>query len=71
MRDWLDGEDYIEAADAGAGAQVTSFRAGQAWAVLSGSVEAGLYEAPSGLVEADDPGLRLHGYQFTPLAPEG
>ena len=69
VRDWVDGPDYIEAADAGAGAQVRSFRAGGAWAVLSGSVEAGLYEAASGLVEAEDPGLRLHGFQFTPLAP--
>ena len=70
VRDWTDGEDYIEAADAGAGAQVKSFRAGEVWAVLSGSVEPGLYEAPGGLVEADDPGLRLHGFQFTPLPPK-
>jgi hypothetical protein len=71
VRDWSDGEDFLEAADAGAGAQVKSFRAGKAWAVLSGAVEPGLYEAPDGVVEADDPGLRLHGFQFTPLAPEG
>jgi hypothetical protein len=71
VRDWIDGEDYIEAADAGAGAQVKSFRAGEVWAVLSGSVEPGLYEAPSGLVEAEDPGLRVHAFQFTPLEPEG
>jgi hypothetical protein len=71
VRDWSEGEDYIEAADAGAGAQVKSFRAGEAWAVLSGPLEPGLYEAPSGLVEAEDPGLRLHGFQFTPLEPEG
>jgi hypothetical protein len=71
VRDWTDGEDYIEAADAGGGAQVKSFRAGETWAVLSGPVEPGLYEAPSGLVEAEDPGLRLHGFQFTPLPPEG
>jgi hypothetical protein len=70
VRDWTEGADYIEAADAGAGAQVMSFRAGEVWAVLSGAVEPGLYEAPSGLVEAEDPGLRLHGFQFTPLAPE-
>lgn len=69
VRDWADGPDYIEAADAGAGAQVKSFRAGGAWAVLSGSVEPGLYEMPSGVVEAQDPGLRLHGFQFTPLPP--
>jgi hypothetical protein len=70
VRDWVDGPDYIEAADAGAGAKVKSFRAGGVWAVLSGSVEAGLYETSTGLVEAEDPGLRLHGFQFTPLAPE-
>jgi hypothetical protein len=70
VRDWTDGEDYLEAADAGAGAQVKSFRAGEVWAVLSGSVEPGLYEAPGGLVDAEDPGLRLHGFQFTPLPPE-
>jgi hypothetical protein len=69
VRDWTDGEDYIEAADAGAAARVTSFRAGAAWAVLSGSVEPGLYESSDGVVEAADPGLRLHGFQFTPLPP--
>jgi hypothetical protein len=71
VRDWSDGEDYIEAADAGAGAQVKSFSAGAAWAVLSGPLEPGLYEAPAGLIEAGDPGLRLHGFQFTPLPPSG
>jgi hypothetical protein len=69
VRDWTDGEDYIEAADAGAGAKVRSFSAGSSWAVLSGSVEPGLYEAATGKVEADDPGLRLHGFQFTPVPP--
>lgn len=69
VRDWSDGEDYIEAADAGAGARVKSFRAGEAWAVLSGPLEPGLYEAADGALEAADPGLRLHGFQFTPLAP--
>jgi hypothetical protein len=71
VRDWSDGEDFIEAADAGAGAKVKSFRAGSAWAVLSGPLEAGLYEASRGVVEAADPGLRLHGFQFTPLPPGG
>lgn len=66
VRDWLDGEDYIEAADAGAGARVKSFSAGEVWAVLSGAFEPGLYEMPDGIVEADDPGLRLHAFQFTP-----
>ena len=68
VRDWNDGPDYIEAADAGAGAAVRSFRAGAAYAVLSGSVEPGLYES-DGSVSAESPGLRLHGFQFTPLPP--
>jgi hypothetical protein len=73
VRDWSEGQDYLEAADAGAGARVRSFRAGGAWAVLSGEgiEEPGLYEASDGVVEAADPGLRLHGFQFTPLRPSG
>jgi hypothetical protein len=67
VRDWLDGEDYIEAADAGAGASV-EFDAGGAFAVLSGPVEPGLYEI-DGRVEAESPGLRLHAIQFTPKPP--
>jgi hypothetical protein len=67
VRDWTDGEDWIEAADAGAAATAT-FTAGGAWAVLSGGLEPGLYET-DGTVVADDPGLRLHGFQFTPRAP--
>jgi hypothetical protein len=68
VRDWTDGEDWIEAADAGAAARF-SYTAGGAFAVLSGGdVEPGLYEV-SGVVEADSPGLRLHGVQFTPLPP--
>jgi hypothetical protein len=70
VRDWSDGEDWIEAADAGAAARF-SYRAGGAFAVLSGAdVEPGLYEVP-GVVEAGSPGLRLHGVQFTPLPPPG
>src|SRR4051794_4304263 len=58
VRDWVDGEDFIEAADAGASAG-TSFRAGGAWAVLSGGdVEPGLYET-DGTVVAEEAGLRL------------
>src|SRR5215210_507736 len=69
VRDWTDGEDWIAAADAGAAASF-SYRAGEAWAVLSGADrEPGLYET-DGTVVADDPGLRLHGVQFTPLAPD-
>ena len=66
VRDWLDGEDYVEAADAG-GAATVEFSAGGAWAVLSrgGLEEPGLYET-DGTVVADHPGLRLHGFQFTP-----
>ena len=68
VRDWTDGEDWIEAADAGAAALV-SFQGGAAWAVLSGGdVEPGVHET-DGEVVAQSPGLRLHGFQFTPAAP--
>jgi hypothetical protein len=67
VRDWLEGEDYIEAKDAGAAASF-SYSAGAAWAVLSGSVRPGLYETGDTVV-ADSPGLRLHGVQFTPISP--
>jgi hypothetical protein len=68
VRDWADGEDFIEAADAGAAARF-DFRAAGAYAVLSGDdVEPGLYEV-DGVVEAGSPGLRLHGVQFTPVPP--
>ena len=68
VRDWHDGEDWIEAADAGAAAGFT-FSAGGAFAVLSGGeVEPGLYET-DGTVTAGAPGLRLHGVQFTPVPP--
>jgi hypothetical protein len=66
VRDWIDGEDYVEAADAGGAASV-EFQAGGAWAVLSegGLEQPGLYET-DGTVVAEHPGLRLHGFQFTP-----
>jgi hypothetical protein len=65
VRDWTDGEDWIEAADAGAAARFT-FSAGGAFAVLSGGdLEPGLHET-DGTIEAESPGLRLHGVQFTP-----
>jgi hypothetical protein len=68
VRDWTEGEDYLEAADAGAAASF-SFSAGGAFAVLSGAeLEPGLYET-DGSVVADAPGLRLHGVQFTPGPP--
>ncbi len=69
VRDWTSGPDFIEAADAGAAANI-DFRAGSAWVVLSGNdVEPGLYET-DGEVIAKSPGLRLHGFQFTPLPPD-
>jgi hypothetical protein len=64
---WSEGADYLEAVEAGATA-VVQFRAGEAYAVLSGSVEAGLYPT-DGTVVAEAAGLRLHGFQFTPLPP--
>ena len=70
VRDWTDGEDWIAAADAGASGTVR-FNAGGAWAVLSmgGLEEPGLYET-DGTVVAEEAGLRLHGFQFTPRPPE-
>ena len=68
VRDWTDGEDFIEARDAGAAATVR-FEGGAAYAVLSGAdVEPGVYET-DGTIEAASPGVRLHGFQFTPVPP--
>jgi hypothetical protein len=64
---WAKGPDYMEAQEAGAEAQVR-FRAGEAYAVLSGTVEPGLH-ATDGTVVAEASGLRVHGFQFTPLPP--
>jgi hypothetical protein len=64
---WTPGPDYLQAEDAGATAGV-SFRAGAAYAVLSGTVDPGLHPT-DGTVFAEAPGLRLHGFQFTPLPP--
>ncbi|HEX6713987.1 MAG TPA: hypothetical protein VF066_11390 [Thermoleophilaceae bacterium] len=66
--DWSEGPDYLEARTPGASARV-EFRAGEAYAVLSGSTEPGLYPS-DGTVVAEAPGLRLHGFQFTPLPPD-
>jgi hypothetical protein len=65
--EWNEGEDYLEAATEGASAQPRSFSAGAAYAVLAGEGidEPGLRES-DGLVEAEQVGLRLYGYQFTP-----
>ena len=66
VRDWTKGSDYIEAVDAGGGVTAT-FRAGEAYVVLSGGeLDPGLYPT-DGTVVADEPGLRVHGFQFTPL----
>jgi hypothetical protein len=69
VRDWLEGPDYIEAADAGGAASV-AWEGGGAWSVLSGTGvdPPGLYET-DGTVVAESPGLRLHGFQFTPKPP--
>jgi hypothetical protein len=68
VRDWTDGEDYIEAKDAGAAAEA-SFTGGAAYAVLSGAdLEPGVYES-DGTVVAETPGVRLHGFQFLPRMP--
>lgn len=68
VRDWTEGEDFIEAADAGGAARI-EFTAAGAWAVLSGPVEPGLYES-DGTVVAEEAGLRLHGFQFAVRPPE-
>jgi hypothetical protein len=65
--DWAQGPDYMEAREAGAAAHVR-FRAGEAYAVLSGTVEPGLHPT-DGNVVAEAPGLRLHAFQFTPVPP--
>ena len=68
VRDWIDGDDWIEAADAGAAASV-AWSGGGAYAVLSGAErEPGVYETDGSIV-SDSPGLRLHGFQFTPASP--
>ena len=64
---WSRGPDYLEALEAGAAAHVR-FRAGEAYAVVSGTEEPGL-EQTDGTIVATAPGLRLHGFQFTPLPP--
>lgn len=64
---WVKGPDYLEAQEAGAAARV-KFRAGEAYAVLSGATEPGLHPT-DGTVVAEATGLRLHGFQFTPLPP--
>src|SRR3954453_19174266 len=65
--DWSVGEDYLEARAVRASARV-KYRAGDAYAVLSGRLEPGL-PLTDGTVVAEAPGLRLLGFQFTPLPP--
>ena len=65
--EWSEGEDYLEAATAGATAAVR-WSGGAAYAVLSGSAEAGLH-ATDGTFMAEAAGVRLHGFQFTPAPP--
>lgn len=64
---WAAGPDYLEAGEAGAGVRV-DYRAGEAYAVVSGTEEPGL-RPTDGTIVAQAPGLRLHGFQFTPLPP--
>ena len=69
VRDWTPGEDFLEARDAGAAAEIRSFDAGETYAVLSGGeLEPGVYES-DGRIVADEPGVRLHGFQFVPRTP--
>jgi hypothetical protein len=71
---WGSAEDYIQSEKAGNKVSVKC-DAGSAWAVLSGEgVEyPGLHEVPiedgRATVEAARPGLRVHGFQFTPKPP--
>ena len=64
---WAAGPDYLEAEEPGASVSV-DYRAGEAYAVVSGTEEPGLRQT-DGTVVAQAPGLRLHGFQFTPLPP--
>jgi hypothetical protein len=64
---WAQGPDYMEAQEPGAAAHIT-YRAGEAYAVLSGTASPGLHPV-DGTVVAEAAGLRLHAFQFTPLPP--
>ena len=66
VRDWNDGEDYIEAQDAGAARALRIPRAAPRGRFSRRSVEPGVYEVKDGRLEAESPGLRLHAVQFTP-----
>lgn len=67
--EWAEGEDYLEAAGAGARARVRSFDAGAAYAVVAGTgVDEPGPRRGDGTVEAPAAGFRLYGFQFTPAA---
>ncbi|MFT4048980.1 MAG: DipZ protein [Solirubrobacterales bacterium] len=71
---WDQDEDWIQSTKAGDRVSIKC-EAGSAWAVLSGEgVDyPGLHkvkiDAGKATVEAPGPGLRLHGFQFTPVPP--
>ena len=71
---WGRADDYIQSEKAGTSISAKC-DAGSAWAVLSGEgVEfPGIYEIEiengRATVVADNPGLRFHGFQFTPVPP--
>lgn len=71
---WGQADDYIESEKAGNKVSIKC-DAGSAWAVLSGegAPYPGLHEIAieggKATVEAPGPGLRFHGFQFTPVPP--
>lgn len=71
---WDQADDFIVSTKAGNRVSVKC-EAGSAWAVLSGegAEYPGLHEVPieggRASVEAAAPGLRVHGFQFTPVPP--
>lgn len=71
--EWQEGADWMEAQSSGASLSVNC-RAGTAWAVLSGPGldypgchEVAIDGDGSATVTAAEPGLRVHGVQFTPI----
>lgn len=65
--DWAEGEDYLEAAAAGASAHA-EWDGGECYAILSGVPDPG--PAPcEGTFTAEREGVCLHGFQFTPGPP--
>ena len=69
VRDWVRRRGLDRGGRRRRGGELRLPAADGAYAVLSGAgVEPGLYES-DGTVEAESPGLRLHGVQFTPAPP--